>query len=61
MKISSSHQRFKNYLCRLSGNDPYEDVKKICDQPQEDLAKYGCNPNMKLKIFNQPFIFMATH
>jgi len=38
---------FQKLLCRLSGNDPYQDVNFFGDQPQEDFAKYGCNPNMK--------------
>jgi hypothetical protein len=48
-------------LCRLSGNDPYEDVIFFCDQPQEDLAKYGCNPNMKYKsLINLLYLWLHT-
>jgi hypothetical protein len=58
IKFSSS---FKKLLCRLSGNDPYEDVKEICDQPREGLAKYGCNTNMKYKsLINLLYLWLHT-
>lgn len=30
------------------------------DHPYKDLSKYGYEPYMKYKLFNQPFKFMST-
>jgi hypothetical protein len=42
--------QFLQFLCySQSGNDP-----------QEDLARFGYRPNMKVNFLKHPFIFLAT-
>jgi hypothetical protein len=37
------------------------DVAKIGDHPQEDLAKYGYRPYMKVKEFNNALMFLLRN